>query len=102
MDFYDKQGNVVDVRTWGQWDKAVTDKGVAETTLPDGKWVSTVLDGIDMGFGDGPPLIFETMVFRSEEALAQPVEIMRYATLAEAQAGHAAMVAKWLEEEKVQ
>lgn len=56
---------------WAVWLEAHGDrKRVAETTLPDGRWVSTVFLGLDHGFGDGPPILFETMVFRGEGDLA--------------------------------
>lgn len=75
-------------------------KRMAETTLPDGKWVSTVWLGIDHSFGSGPPLIFETMVFNSDGKkdgrLGSELDCERYSTEAEAIAGHAAMVEKWL------
>lgn len=53
--------------------------------------VSTVWFGIDMGYGfitGGPPLIFETMIFGGAHHESQ----WRYATHAEAVAGHAAAV----------
>lgn len=52
--------------------------------------VSTVFLGLDHSWGDGEPQIFETMVFGG--ALDQEQE--RYSTWAEAEAGHAAMVAR--------
>lgn len=50
--------------------------------------VSTVFLGLDHSFGDGPPLIFETLVFGGP--LADEME--RYSTHREALAGHDAMV----------
>lgn len=51
--------------------------------------VSTVWLGIDQDMGgDGPPLIFETMVFTE----VGPADCFRYATLPEARQGHAATV----------
>jgi hypothetical protein len=49
-------------------------------------WVSTVFLGIASDWRE--PLLFETMVFDGEEAIAQH----RYATKAEAMAGHAEIV----------
>jgi hypothetical protein len=48
--------------------------------------VSTVFLGIDHGFmmGDGPPILFETMIFGGENDL----EMWRYATYDEAEDGH--------------
>lgn len=74
-------------------------KRVAATTLPDGKWVSTVWLAIDHRMTrEGPPIIFETMVFAMdgpEGGLGESLDCDRYATEAEAKAGHAEMVAKW-------
>lgn len=52
--------------------------------------VSTVWLGLNHQFGDGPPLIFETMVFGG--AFDQEQE--RYSTMAEAVAGHDQWVAR--------
>jgi hypothetical protein len=68
---------------------------VAETTLLNGRWVSTVWIGIDMNFGTtGAPLIFETMVFESSHDLRE-LDVDRYSTEADALAGHARLVALW-------
>ncbi len=50
--------------------------------------VSTVFLGLDHGYGDGPPVLFETMVFGG------PLdgEQVRYKTWEQAEAGHTAMV----------
>jgi hypothetical protein len=93
--FYDKDGSpikqdVYRAKKYGE----LSYKRVAETTLPDGKWVSTVWLGIDHNHGSGPPLIFETMVFESKDDLNE-LDMKRYATLAQAEAGHEAMVARW-------
>lgn len=56
-----------------------------QTNLPNGGRVSTVWLGIDHSFTpDGPPLIFETMVFGG------PMDMYtrRYSTQAQALAGH--------------
>lgn len=69
-------------------------KRVAITRLSDGKVVSTVWLGLDHNYFGGPPLIFETMVFPSEDDWTAE-DSDRYSTEAEARAGHEAMVAKW-------
>ena len=46
--------------------------------------VSTVWLGMDHNYGDGPPLIFETMIFGGDH----DDETWRYATEVEAVAGH--------------
>lgn len=70
---------------------------VAETTLPGGVWISTVLLGLDHGFMSGRPIIFETMVFAPprENELGDELDCVRYATKQEAEAGHEVMVTKW-------
>lgn len=60
---------------------------VAKTSTWNGE-VSTVFLGLDHQYGDGPPLIFETMVFGG----TRDQDMERYSTWAEAEAGHAAMV----------
>ena len=62
----DKDKNVIpsnDVVGWGKWFETA-DRRVARTVLNNGKLVSTVFMGLDHNFcGEGPPLVFETMVF---------------------------------------
>jgi len=57
--------------------------------------VSTVFVSLDHGFGDGPPVLFETLIFGGP--LADEGE--RYSTKAEAEAGHVKWV-KLVEEAK--
>jgi hypothetical protein len=58
--------------------------------------VSTVFLGINHSFGHGPPLWFETMVFRADgnqELIAgQDYEQLRYSTIEDARAGHQLVV----------
>ena len=74
-------------------------KRIAKDTLADGKCISTVWLGLDHRMDDGPPLIFESIVFRSKSD-SRELETTRYSTEAEAIAGHAAMVARWSQKEK--
>lgn len=65
-------------------------KRVAIDTIEPGVDVSTVWLGLDHNFwGDGPPLIFETMVFGGEENGAT----WRWPTKEKAIEGHASVVA---------
>lgn len=50
-----------DLMTWAKALKKVRHVAVAE--LSDGVRISTVFLGLDHSFGDGPPLLFETMIF---------------------------------------
>jgi len=54
--------------------------------------VSTVFLGIDHGFGEGPPVLFETMVFGGEFDQEQE----RYCTWDQAEKGHKRWVGKAL------
>jgi hypothetical protein len=89
---YDRQGKPMTMMDWAQSLKS--DRRVAETTLPNGYWISTVWLGLNHQFGSGPPLIFETMVFQSRDDLDE-MDCDRYSTEAEALKGHEEMVAKW-------
>src|SRR5438128_961526 len=78
-----------DLKTWGRWlQTANDDRIVARTTVREGIDVSTVFLGLDQSFGNGPPLLFETMVFRSGNG----DDMERYSTWDEALAGHQRMV----------
>jgi hypothetical protein len=97
---YDRQGKPMSLEDWGsRLEKDKSYRRVAETTLPNGLYVSTVWLGIDHSFGEGPPLIFESMAFQSQapgEFLGPDLDQMRYSTEEEALAGHKMMVAKWM------
>lgn len=94
-EWYDKDGTPIsDMMTWAKKIEDRSYKRVAETTLSNGKWVSTVWLGLNHQYGDGPPLIFETMVFKSKNDMNE-LDIERYSTLEEAKAGHERMVGKW-------
>lgn len=76
---------------------------VAQDEVGAGIKVSTVWMGLDHSWGFGLPLIFETMVFTlldepyvmpgGDEYWWEGVEQYRYSTLAEAEAGHAKILA---------
>lgn len=107
MSYYDFDGNPI---TLDEWARATETKRAARQRVPegettpeedpsrigsdtvDGKWVSTVWLGIDYQFGDGPPLIFETMVFPQDGSFDEEF-CDRYSTRAEAEEGHRRVVA---------
>ena len=92
---YDCEGNPMALMDWARTFEDMDARRVAETTLPDGKYVSTVWLGLDHAFGRGPPLIFESMVFASATQGSEALDQDRYSTEAEAREGHEALVAKW-------
>lgn len=93
--FYDQAGRPMTQAAWEEAFARTEARIIRQETVgygPNRKWVSTVWLGLDHRAGrPGPPLIFETMVFQHDHALAQ----QRYATNAEAVAGHQAMVTRY-------
>ena len=66
----------------------------------DSVWISTVFLALDHDyFGEGPPVVFETMAFRHgwDEVVQQ-----RYCTYKEAQAGHIDIVKHFIKERRVE
>ena len=85
-----KEAVPVGLMEWATWFENFDNRSIASTDLFDGKvTVSTVFLGIDHSFmDDGPPLIFESMIFGGVD----DNECIRYATYAEAEAGHLRLV----------
>ena len=82
-DYYDRRGKPIKRKEWHALYQG-ENKRVALTERGD-VLVSTVWLGVDHRIGDGPPLIFETMVFGGPLSKHH----VRYSTEAEALAGHA-------------
>lgn len=77
---------------WFEWASRNDRRRVGLTKFPNyDRYVSTVFLGIDHGFNNKVPLLFETMML-DHEGMDQ--DMMRYATWEEAQIGHDMMVAK--------
>ena len=80
----------IDLMTWARWLEGPDSKRVvAQTKLPNGKFVSTVFIGLDHSFGGLKPLLFETMIFGTGD---EDEYQERYSTYEEAEAGHAKAV----------
>lgn len=95
MNWYDKSGAPIDMKTAGGLlaDNGYKRVGLTEIASRDGSTVhrvSTVWLGLDHSYGDGPPLLFETMVFGESDWSDQ--DCKRYSTEAEARTGHAETV----------
>ncbi len=90
MSYYNRAGKPISSDEWSA--RLRSEQRVAATYLPCGHWVSTVWLGLNHQFGDGPPLIFETMAFpcdvSGEITSWREVESDRYSTEDEATAGH--------------
>lgn len=77
-----------DARTWALWMQQAS-RRVAETWVTPMLRISTIFLGLNhQFFEDGPPLLFETLVFRNGYADEQE----RYSTWHEAEQGHEHMV----------
>lgn len=76
-----------DLMTWAKWFETA-DRGVAQDVIGEVR-ISTVCLGINHRWDDGPPLIFETMIFDGEHHQYQT----RSSTWDEAEAQHAEAVA---------
>lgn len=77
-----RQAVSVDLMTWAKWFE-ISNRRIGEDVLH-GVRVSTVFLGLDHNWGEGPPLIFETMIFGGWHDDYQE----RYSTYEEAEAGH--------------
>ena len=90
----------LDLLNWGQWmEKNHQNRHVGddllETSVEGEKIsirVSTVFIGLDHNFGEGDPLLFETMIFGGPHS----GDTYRYHTWGEAEEGHR----KWLDRER--
>lgn len=91
--YYDRHGKpLLNVMEWAEWlapEKFEENRRVDERRFY-GARVSTVALGLDHNWGDGPPLIFETMVFGGARDGYQ----WRYHTEVEALAGHRRVVGR--------
>lgn len=90
-----KRAVIANLGAWAEWfDKNNDQRIVKQDTLPNGMWVSTVFLGLDHSFGNGKPLLFETMVFPKKGDFSE-VDMDRYTTYLQAEKGHANMVKKY-------
>lgn len=85
----DESGNPVpcdDLMAWAQWFEA-SGRRVARDVIGESE-VSTVFLGMNHNYGEGPPLLFETMIFGGPQDSFQ----RRYSTRKEAMIGHRTIV----------
>lgn len=81
-----------DVMEWGQFTENATNCIVGRTQITSEVTVSTVFIGIDHGFREGPPIVFETMIFGGPEDINDWT--WRYSSWDDAEIGHKAAVRK--------
>jgi hypothetical protein len=87
----DNRPHPAELMEWGRFFNDIGRRRVAETLVDDGVRISTVFLGINHRlFGNGPPLIFETMIFGG------PLDggMWRYSTWDDAEVGHEMAVKK--------
>jgi hypothetical protein len=87
--YYDRQGQPMDRMDWVVKFEDRDYKTVEQTEIGEA-FVSTVWMGIDHNFGEGSPLIFETMIFGGDHDGCQ----WRWATEDDARIGHRLTVEK--------
>jgi len=63
-----------DFMTWAKWFAAAGEKRVVAKTEVGSMCVSTVFLGLDHRLGEGPPLLFETMIFGLPGPASSPLE----------------------------
>ena len=80
----DHEPVAAELMEWARWFETAT-RTVAHDELDDGTRVSTVFLGLDYGFGEGPPVLWETMIFGGEHDDDQ----WRYTSRESALEGHA-------------
>jgi hypothetical protein len=74
-----------DLMTWARWFEHFPNRRVNITVIKPNIEVSTVFLGIDHRFGyQGPPLLFESMVFVNGES----IDCQRYSSWDDAVTGH--------------
>lgn len=86
--YFNRKGKPISREEWSALLKDLDQRRVLSTGITPNLHVSTIWFGLDHGFGGGPPIIFETMVFEGECV----ADTRRYSTEEEARAGHAEMV----------
>jgi hypothetical protein len=94
--YYKLEGRTVVETDCMDWERSIErdSRIVKQDTSPDGKWISTIFLGLDHSFGDGEPLLFETMVFPKEGEWSE-LDVQRYSTYEEAEKGHQELVEKY-------
>lgn len=93
--YYARDGQPLDLMGWAGLREDEDYRRVALDRWVDGTWVSTVWLGIDLSFGNGVPLIFETMAFGPTGTVEAYEEFTRrYYTEEQARQGHREVVAE--------
>lgn len=95
---YDKDGKPITMMECAELFEDKEYRRVEWTELGKDEYVSTVWLGLDHGFGEERPLIFESMAFYDDDWR----ECRRYSTLEEAKEGHQKLVEEVVAKRKLQ
>ncbi len=91
--YYDKEGNPIwSTLDWARLFENREYRIVKQETLWWGAFLSTVWLGLDHGWGEGKPVIFESMLVFGRTG---DLDCLRYSTLEEAVHGHKLLKAHW-------
>lgn len=91
--YYDKEGLPITAMSWALLMESATYRLIKQDEAKNKNWVSTVWLGLNHGHKKGEILIFETMVFRSQDDTTI-VSGRRYATEKKAREGHEELLAE--------
>ena len=93
--YYLRDGTPTDVETWRALQGDAGYAQIEKTTLPNGRWISTIWLGVQHQSvpSPGPPALFETVVL--VVGSKQPLASVRHATEADARAAHRRLVEEW-------
>lgn len=87
----DNHAVAVDLMTWAQWFEDA-ERRIGYTQITSQCWVSTVFLGLDHSWREGPPILFETMIFGGPKSIDESQ--WRYSSYDDAMVGHAMAVKK--------
>lgn len=89
--------NLPMLHKWGKWFEGSRKERVVKQEMVGKYWVSTIFLSLDHSWGEGPPILWETMVFAGKSGRGKPVEDMQARCAGgreQAETMHARMVAR--------
>jgi hypothetical protein len=98
MSYFDQEGKPITHDQWSELWGDLDERQFRKTTI--GRFfISTVWLGMNHRYNDGPPLIFETMIF-DEKSNSADIGCQRYSTKVEAIAGHEDAI-RWVKKHRL-
>lgn len=92
--YYNQKGEKIGAKEFSELMAVRENKIVKQEFTKNKLWVSTVFLGLNYRYGEGAPIIYETMVFPSEDNLSD-LDCRRYCTKEEALQGHKELFEEW-------